>query len=89
MTGGLIKSKVRAKFNRMTVMADGPRLNKKAAARLAWEHWNERTRKNIPERPTRLKRTMESPKRMLPVFSSPLGVLLVDVLPNGQHFDGL
>jgi hypothetical protein len=49
MIGGLINSKVRPKFNRMTVMADGPRLNKKAAARLAWEHWNERTGQNIPE----------------------------------------
>jgi hypothetical protein len=39
------------------------------------------------EVPTRPKRTIVSPKRMLTVFWSPLGFAVVELLPKGAHFD--
>jgi hypothetical protein len=39
------------------------------------------------ELPTRRKRTVPSPKRMLTIFWSPLGFSLVEILPKGIIFD--
>jgi hypothetical protein len=45
---------------------------------------------SLPEEaltPTRLRQTINTPKRMLTIFWSPLGFPFVQLLPKGQHFN--
>jgi hypothetical protein len=39
------------------------------------------------EAPMQSNQTIARPKRMLTVFWSPLGFLVVKIMPKGQHFD--
>jgi hypothetical protein len=44
---GALKSKARAKFNRMTAINDNPPVRKEAAAKLTHECWSEITREDV------------------------------------------